>query len=180
MAIDTNLVYNLLKLSIELTYKKDEFLITHEPTIEKQYHTEEHVGERAILFRIAYYLQNLISENFEDEIFVDCEYNRYYNKSKEIPGKPNGTAPDLVLHKRNSIEKNIMICEFKGYWFRSNSEMQQAIKDDKVKVEKFCDLKGKFRYILGFVIHLNKEYFTIYNYDVNQKKWNAENFYIEK
>ena len=78
----------------------------HEPT-DNKYKSKEHVGERSIVFRVAYYFQQKIYKNIGDkELTVDCEYNRFYNCYKQIPSHPAGFAPDLILHKRNSVEKD--------------------------------------------------------------------------
>lgn len=173
--IDLNLVLELLKTSIEEVYKEDNnFLISHEPT-HKGTNMEEHVGERPIVFRIAYHFQNLLIQNMKDgrlekdkELRVDVEYNRLYNRSKITHSRPKGSSPDLILHKRNSVDKDVMVCEFKGYWY-FEKQLGDEINKDKVKIEEYCDIDGEYRYQMGVMILLEETQYQVEIYDPNTK-----------
>ncbi len=90
--------------------------------------------ERAIAFRLAHYLQNIIDneKEFESDIKIDCEYERHYTEKKQcfVPCHrcnsecdvailrkksklPKTMRPDIIIHKRRSNEKNLLAIEIK-------------------------------------------------------------------
>lgn len=142
-----------IDMAFDELYKKDSHLIANRPNRNNSNGTH-HVGERAIVFRFAYYLQNLL---YNDDIFkeyhLDCEYNRNGIETKNLPGFPDGTFPDLIIHKRGSNESNLLVMEFKTYW-NSNQEK------DKQKIAQFMDPKGKYRYKYGIAALITPERLT--------------------
>ena len=122
-------------------------------TLILKFKSGRHVGERAIVFRVAYYFQNNILDYLEDTgIVVDCEYNRHYDHDKVIYSNGNGSSPDLILHQRNT---------------------------DKIK--KYCGIHSQrgFQYQIGMVVFMEEEQFSVYL--LENENWTEEvyeiNFY---
>lgn len=104
-------------------YIYDEYLISNEPEDNNDtIGLNHHVGERAIVFRFAYYLQKILDEKcLYSDYYLDCEYNRNGINPKFIEKLNKNVYPNLIIHKRgeNSSEKeprnNLLIMEFKTY-----------------------------------------------------------------
>ncbi len=135
-----NLLIKLLKESVEKCYVNDKSLI-------------ERSMEQASVARIYYYMQYMI--NTEDEYAqfksynLDCEYYKNGNLLKELDSCPNGTRPDLILHKRGSNENNLLIVEFK-----SNNG---TIHNDIVKLIGFTAEHNDYKYRLGIFVKLDNQ-----------------------
>ena len=109
----------------------------------------EHVGERACVFRFAlYFVEELNKYDYFNNYYLDCEYNRYTT----IP-KRNTNAqlivPDLIIHQRGNNNNNLAVLEFKGWW--NNNQI-----DDEKKIKEMISPNGIFRYKEGYTILLNK------------------------
>ena len=90
-----------------------------------------HVSERAIVFRFAHYLQNIINEDSEKlfiDYHLDCEYNRNIARVKQLPKSSNKFIPDVILHKRGNNKNNFAVMEFKVCWSK------MPIDYDKLKI----------------------------------------------
>ena len=84
-------------------------------------------------------------ENTEfNEYNLDVEYNRNMNESKSTINRPNNYL-DLILHKRETNDSNLLIMEFKTYW-NSNQD------DDEEKIKEFMNLDGAYKYKLGCTV----------------------------
>ena len=124
-------------------YTNDRHLIYNTPIANRLDKDNHHVGERSIVFRFAHYLQNLIGDDIEFKDYdLDCEYNRNGPETKSLPSFPNGTYPDLIIHKRGTNEHNLLIMEFKTYW---NSDQSQDI----IKIREFLDQNGEYKFKYG-------------------------------
>ena len=134
---------NLINQALDMLYEKDMHLIMNCAEDTRGKDERHHVGERAIVFRFAHYLQNLIDDDggFK-EYNLDCEYNRNGAECKALPSFPNGTYPDIIIHKRGSNEHNLLVAEFKTYW---NCD----ISNDKQKLFEFTDSKGRYKFKKG-------------------------------
>lgn len=95
-----------IELAVRVFYKCDNILI------------ELGVSERVIEHRIALYLEPLFKE-----WNVDCEYNRYGVKTKELENirecregqRTDRIYPDIVIHERGSESRNnIAVIEIKA------------------------------------------------------------------
>lgn len=127
-------------------YEKDHYLICNKPSASgRSLGNGHHVGERAIVFRFALYLQNLLSDDMFSGYNLDCEYNRNGTRSKSLPSFKNGTYPDVILHKRGRNDGNLLVIEFKTYW-NSNQEK------DRKKIEEFTSPDGNYRFLRGYTI----------------------------
>jgi len=111
---------------------------------------KEYVSERAIVFRFGIYLHELMCDNeCLKHYHLDCEYNRNMDHIKTL--EANAIVPDMLIHKRGSMEENLLVIEFKSWWNENNAH-------DKEKIEKLTDPKGKFKYKFGLSIIIKKEF----------------------
>jgi len=112
------------------------------------------VNERSISHKLAEYLQKEFNE-----YNVDCEYNRHLNLIKRIK-IPSGDVygddteaktifPDIIIHKRNSDENNLLVIEIK----KSNNSINREF--DKTKLKLLTKANGDYRYTLGLFIEFN-------------------------
>jgi len=71
--------------------------------------------ERSIVFRFGLYFceEIRIIQEFRG-LNADLEHNKINNRTKRTRRKPNGIAPDFLLHERNSNSRNVLVIEFKG------------------------------------------------------------------
>ena len=139
-------IKNDLKLSL-FEFREKDF---------KDFETND--SERAKVFRIGYYLQKIMDSKElykKEKIIVDCEYNRMVTQdgrvAKNMPcmkdDDHNGNViPDLIVHRRNSSECNLLVCEFKNK--HANDRDEQKL--DEFKKSKF------FQYKHACLIILNK------------------------
>lgn len=117
------------------------------------------VNERTITSKLAKYLEEYIPE-FD----VDCEYNRFENNDTDDKVKRLGLpkdninwdnteakpiVPDIIVHKRGSQEKNILVIEVK----KSSSSIPEI--SDKNKLIAFT--KDPYNYELGLFLKINIE-----------------------
>jgi len=105
--------------------------------------------ERPFVFRIGCYLNQIISQDESrfEKLDLDCEYNKNMGGIKSTERFLGGIYPDLLLHQRNSNDKNIMAIEFKGHW-------AGQVDDDLKKLEDLTNSKGLYKYTLGVFVVL--------------------------
>lgn len=100
--------------ALEELYQNDRFLldfgIEHYGTEERGL-LQKHAGERSIMFRFAYYLQNALSSQ---GYIVDCEYNRHIYNVKTLGRK--AIVPDVIIHERGRNDHNLLAIELKPWW----------------------------------------------------------------
>lgn len=114
------------------------------------------IHERTSVFRIGYYLQDELKKNTKyNDYIIDSEYNRRM-KDIKLDNDFNRIYPDLIIHKRNSMD-NLAAMEFK----RNNNSLR-----DKEKLEKIY--KESYNYKNVYFIIINKK--EIYKYVNNN--WN--------
>lgn len=107
--------------------------------------------EQSAAFRFALYLNEaFLTLNSIDrsELHLDIEYNKNGLSPKRTLRRLNGTRPDLIIHKRDSNEFNLLIVEIKGAWNR------QPREDDIIKLEDFTNQEGEYKYGLGVFLEL--------------------------
>jgi hypothetical protein len=122
--------------------EEDLLLMLLEESIQKCYDEPDSLikqtgQERALCSCIHYYMQLAINNdpkfcNYKD-LSVDCEYNKAINAPKATISKPNGSRPDIILHKRGTHDENKLVVEFK---FKTNDNIDSAIEklnDDKLE-----------------------------------------------
>ncbi len=170
---NTKTLESYLHQAVDLFYDKDVPSLLNKKG-------ELSASERSYVFRIAHYLQDILSidENFKD-VVVDCEYSRATNDEKDNLEKhmdlfgiyPSNTNkkkddkrvfPDLVVHSRGTPKHNLMVVEFKGVW---NADRQLWNKDE-TKLKAFTNnnpnnkpdksIKQYFYYKLGVFVMLGQ------------------------
>ena len=169
--LNTNTLKSILKKSVEnympddiqlakailgafsKLYNYDKYLIINKPDAsEDTVGSNHHVGERAIVFRFAYYLQKILDEHkLYSDYNLDCEYNRNGDKPKHIISLDKNVYPDLIIHKRGETN-NLLVMEFKTYW---NTDQENDIQ----KIKAFLDSQEKesYNYKYGIAVLIEKE-----------------------
>ena len=82
-----NLLNRIILKSLLQVYLNDEYLIDYGPdkSMKKFNDKKHHVGERPIVFRYAYYMQNEMKRNKRlKEYYLDCEFNRNTDNPKRL------------------------------------------------------------------------------------------------
>jgi len=133
-------LFKLVNKALERVYKHHEYLIKNQ------------VHERSIVFWFGVYLQELLQHKEKEyaEYNLDFEYNKDHSNPKRTKNFPHGTYPDIILHKRDSNEHNLLIIEFKTWWSPDNSIDLRKLRD-------FTDSDGKYKYKCGLSIILEKD-----------------------
>lgn len=127
------------------------------------YLIRKHIHERAIVFRFGIYIQRRLSRNeLLKQYNLDCEYNKNGNDIKSLPQFPNGTMPDLIIHKRGSNYENILIIECK-------TENDPDTDRDIEKIKAFVDIDQdyKFKYGMSILFLSNEVVIKIIQHDRN-------------
>ena len=137
----------LLGEALDQFYEKDSCLVDMVADV-KQDNGSHHVGERAIVFRLAHYMQNIMDKTSVFKGYVlDCEYNRDGTDIKKLQEKC--VYPDVIIHQRQNNENNLLVMEVKTYW---NSDTGQDVK----KLQGFMDPKGGYHYKFGASLVIGK------------------------
>ncbi len=134
-------------------YIYDKHLIINKPKdIDNEDIGFHHVGERSIVFRFAFYLQQILYDrNIYCDYDLDCEYNRNGAKPKIIYSLKKNVYPDLIIHQRGSNDKNLLVMEFKTYW---NIDQQNDI--DKINAFLENTEKNSYNYKYGIAVLIGK------------------------
>lgn len=129
-------------------------------------------SERSYVFRVAHYLQNMLEtdKRFKD-VVVDCEYgdatstigqelHKYMSEEgiKAYTNKKNKNCifPDLIVHKRHTHNKNLLVAEFKGYWNKDSWKNDEKKLELFTKVVPHPNIKQFFYYQIGVFIAFGK------------------------
>ena len=143
-------LFSYIDIALQQLYINDRYLINHEPSVHER-NGAHYVGERAIVFRFAHYLQNLISEDKDFCLLnLDCEYNRNGDDPKRLPSFPRGVFPDLIIHQRGSNDNNLLVMEFKTYWNHNQEE-------DFLKIQELVDKNGIYQFKYGIAVLIERE-----------------------
>jgi len=148
----------LITRALDLLYKNDNTLICEKAACLKQGNGGyEYVGERAIVFRLAHYMQLLMYDHpaFID-LVVDCEYNRHLKECKKLP--KYGTAiPDIIIHKRRNDENNWLVLECKTHWNGNTEEDKKKLREFTLPKDRQNDDTFKFGYKYGLSLVFEKK-----------------------
>lgn len=127
---------SLVNQGLDQLYERDIFLL------------DNRVHERAIAFRFALYFSELIKGTEFDGLDLDFEYNKREDDYKTTPSRPNGSYPDLILHRRGIQDQNVLIIEFKCAW---NSSSRSG---DIEKLQEYTlqNLENGYYYGLGIFL----------------------------
>ena len=142
-----NQLYLFIKQYLMTLYQKDYYLVLTRS--EADY--DSHVGERAIVFRFAHYLQIHLNEDpFFRDYNLDCEYNRNLMDPKRLGLLGDAaTVPDVILHRRGDNDNNLMVIEFKGYW---NCHQEK----DRLKIKGFTSEDDVFKFNVGYTVLIGR------------------------
>lgn len=137
-------LFKLVNNALKRVYKHHEYLIKNQ------------VHERSIVFWFGVYFYELLQHKEKEyaEFNLDFEYNKNHSNPKKTENFPDGTYPDILLHKRGSNEHNLLIIEFKTWWSPDNSR-------DLMKLKDFTRPDGKYKYKCGLSIIFGKDKATI-------------------
>ncbi len=158
------ILIGLVEESLQDLYDKDMHLIDNAP-MNREVEGKHYVGERAIVFRFAHYLlSNIEKMDVDPDLSLDCEYNRNGCMNKALPSFPQGVIPDVIIHKRGSNDKNVLVMEFKTHW---NDKQEK----DEDKIIELTDQRGEYRYSCGMTVLIGRDEATIKLYvDGNEVK----------
>jgi len=140
----------------------DDFYDMDGPVLERN--SGRGVCERAIVFRLAHYLQKRIGN-----YFVDCDFNSSFEKSfgpagtiilRARDGKPIGNVDrsstkrfiDVIVHRRDANYQNNLICFEVKKWNNKNSK---EIEKDENNLSVLTT--PSFGYLYGFHLILHKK-----------------------
>lgn len=106
------------------------------------------VSERAVMFHFARYIREKVPADLD----VDCEYNRHFSNKKQLlylRGKLDmendyAVLPDILIHKRNSDDQNVLVVEMKKYG--------EDIEADIRKLEAFKNEPYSYDFAIQIVI----------------------------
>jgi hypothetical protein len=110
---------------------------------------ELNVSERAVMFHLGRYIREKTPVNFD----VDCEYNRHLNNPKQLCylkdelGVPQECSvfPDILIHRRNSDEDNILVMELK--------KAGENLEADRRKLNAFKTAPYSYAFAVQVVIN---------------------------
>lgn len=103
-------------------------------------------SERSIVFRLGLYLANSLADYGFD---VDCEYNKNGNRPKTLWGR-RFNYPDIIVHKRESNENNLLIVEVKT----PNDTQSVHFQNDADKLIAFTR-EDPYLYRLGVHVYIS-------------------------
>lgn len=72
--------------------------------------------------------------------------------------RQKGVYPDIIIHKRNSNDFNLLVIEFKTYW-------NDNIEDDVKKINQLIDPSGVYRYKYGMSVIIKEDHAQIKTID---------------
>lgn len=135
-----------LKEAVHTFYQKDQKLIEIKGT------------ERACVFRIGIYLQEIIKRDDDLKgLSVDSEYNKKRTAPKKLAKAL--VRPDLIIHERLSDSSNMLAIEFKGWWNKGGHDK------DIEKLKNLTDSHYGYSYRLAIFVQLGEdENLTKYRY----------------
>jgi Holliday junction resolvase len=116
---------------------------------------ERKLKEECINHRLALYIQGNLPICLS-WVMVDVEYDKNYDKPKEIEGS-NGEKykirPDILVHKREDNYNNMIAIECKK---------RHLNKLDKIKLKKLLEPPYSYKLSLGISYQPKKKYFLFY------------------
>ena len=82
--------------------------------------------EECINHRLACRIEGSKPEPYLD-YYIDIEYNKNINEVKKTPRRLAGVQPDIIVHRRERNDENILVAEIKGWW-NDNSRNDDYMK----------------------------------------------------
>lgn len=129
---------------------------------------EINISERALTHRLWVYLEQLLPEEYKNNYFIDCEYNRdgFAEKAIRYEDKDEDSSvyPDIIIHQRCSTG-NLLIIEAK------KDAIKTDFKNDKKKLKQYCK---EYHYQYAFFINFSTSERKIEIHLLNQESWKLE------
>lgn len=138
---EKNHLEEIIEKALAELYEKDYYLIKTD------------VQEQAIVSRFALYFEKYIKE-LKGDYNLDLEYNRNLKNPKRRVDTKKRIRPDLIVHKRGNHQNNLLVLEFKTYWYKE-------ITEDINKVKELIN-KEPYKYHYGAVIFIDKKEHRIF------------------
>ena len=119
---------------------------------------ERKVREECVNHRLAFYIEAIYEEIVKDDRLycVDLEYNKDispdYKKVKDENGNEISIRPDIIVHKRESNNDNLIAIEAK---YESNS------KHDIFKLTRLLEAPYNYSYSVAISYNPDKNYFSL-------------------
>ncbi|MEQ8209409.1 MAG: hypothetical protein RH917_06215 [Lacipirellulaceae bacterium] len=129
----------LVRDAVDQLYKNDDSLI------------ERGVHEVAISHHLASYIAEGMGHRCKHSYHVDIEYNKNMNEVKRLVPEEEGKRPDIIVHRRQSNDHNLLIVELK------KNQPVLANDDDDRKLKGATTDQGDFRFKLGVYLNLRAE-----------------------
>ncbi|MEE0138004.1 hypothetical protein [Fusobacterium ulcerans] len=119
----------IMEIALRKLYEKDRELI------------DRILHENAINHKLAIYLEEAINLQKEwiSTYSIDVEYNKDGNNAKKLNGDKE-FRPDIILHERNSNERNILLIEAKK---------EKLIDKDKNTLKECLKAPFNYRFSVG-------------------------------
>lgn len=134
MDSEYNVIKECVQRAMEQVYANDKSLIIRD------------ANERSIVFRFGLYLCEILKSTAFKDYDLDVEYNRNGQDPKRTPNHPrNGIVPDLIVHKRESNDSNLLVLEFK-------TERNSNQREDKEKIKELTSITSEYRFKYGACI----------------------------
>lgn len=149
---EQTLLVSMLRDAIQAVYQEERFLL--------EFAQRERVGlEQAFVFRTGIHLSNILIDSPYEALDLDSEYNKNHGNVKTSKRLENGLRPDLIIHRRDSHEKNMIVAEFKGWW-------NKDLKTDIIKLEDLTAPNDNYHYLIGVLVLIGNSKPT-YRYFIN-------------
>jgi len=109
--------------------------------------------ERCIMFKFATYFEKWLACNgfLSSELTLDVEYNRHLVATKITKNRPQGSAPDLIIHERGNDNQNIFVLEAK-----KSSRKKSDLEKDTEKIRAYINEYG-YKFGATLVLGENRE-----------------------
>lgn len=85
------------------------------------------------------------------EYDVDCEYNKHINQEKRVKELNQNIRPDIIIHRRDIDEDNLVYIEIK------TDHNRESRTRDYDKIKAMTKQKGEYGYSLGLFIDFNRD-----------------------
>ncbi len=119
---------------------------------------ERRVREECVNHRLAFYMEAIYEEIARDERFycVDLEYNKNVGRDdkgiKDEYGKDINIRPDIIVHKRESNEDNLIAVEAKH---------ETISKHDLLKLSRLLEDPYNYKYAVAISYYPERNHFLV-------------------
>ncbi|MBE2254776.1 MAG: hypothetical protein IAE65_01120 [Ignavibacteria bacterium] len=137
---EQKILFDHLKTAIEKVYSEKRMLFECEGK-------SRYGLEQAFVFRTGIYLYEILKNTEYCDLDLDSEYNKNFLKLKSSDKFPKGMKPDLILHERNTNNKNMIVVEFKGSWNGNYAR-------DREKLIELTKSDSQYRYTMGVLVKI--------------------------